>query len=170
MRGPANGAGLELPAPVIVLEALRRFVPPQTIRSVLIRTARQTRRIRRPLATAVVRLIIGIGIWTDRDVPAIRRQVVGTLRSSFLSLDVRPPPCKSVLSEARTRSGACVMRQRFVATSMPIARDRTRGAFCKTMRLMAIEPRRLSFIHAVRVLRETAPLMRAAPTSRLRAL
>ena len=33
-----------------------------------------------------------------------------------------------------------------------------------------IDPRRLSFIHAVRVLRETAPLMRAAPTVRLPAL
>ena len=30
-----------------------------------------------------------------------------------------------------------------------------------------IDPRRLSFIHAVRVLRETVPLMRAAPASRL---
>ena len=30
-----------------------------------------------------------------------------------------------------------------------------------------IDPRRLSFIHAVRVLRETAPLMRAAPACRL---
>lgn len=30
-----------------------------------------------------------------------------------------------------------------------------------------IDPRRLSFIHAVRVLRETVPLMRAAPTVRL---
>ncbi len=32
---------------------------------------------------------------------------------------------------------------------------------------MDIDSRRLSFIHAVRVLRETAPLMRAAPLSRL---
>jgi len=30
-----------------------------------------------------------------------------------------------------------------------------------------LHPRRLSFIHAVRVLRETAPLLRAAPTARL---
>jgi hypothetical protein len=30
-----------------------------------------------------------------------------------------------------------------------------------------LDPRRLSFIHAVRVLRETAPLLRAAPTERL---
>lgn len=33
-----------------------------------------------------------------------------------------------------------------------------------------IDPRRLSFIHAVRVLRETAPLLRAAPTARLATL
>lgn len=30
-----------------------------------------------------------------------------------------------------------------------------------------VDPRRLSFIHAVRVIRETAPLLRAAPTSQL---
>ncbi len=30
-----------------------------------------------------------------------------------------------------------------------------------------IDPRRLSFIHTVRLLHETAPLMRAAPASRL---
>jgi hypothetical protein len=30
-----------------------------------------------------------------------------------------------------------------------------------------LDPRRLSFIHAVRVLRETAPLLRAAPAARL---
>src|SRR3989304_5192331 len=30
-----------------------------------------------------------------------------------------------------------------------------------------LDPRRLSFIHALRVLRETAPLLRAAPTARL---
>ena len=137
--GPAAGAGLELPAPVIVLEALSLFVPPQTIRSVLIRTGRQTRRIRRLPAAAVVWLVIAIGIWTDQDVPAIWRQVVGTLRSLLLSLDVRRPPCKSALSQARTRLGACAMRQLFVATSMPIAQDQTPGAFYKGMRLMAVD-------------------------------
>jgi hypothetical protein len=30
-----------------------------------------------------------------------------------------------------------------------------------------VDPRRRSFIHALRVLRETAPLLRAAPTDRL---
>ncbi len=137
--GPRTQAGLEWPAPVIVLEALSRFVSPETIRSVLTQAGRQTRRIRRLPATAVVWLAIAIGIWTDLDIPAIWRQVVGTLRSLFLALDAKHPPCKSALSQARTRLGACVMRQLFVATSTPIARGWTRGAFYKGMRLMAID-------------------------------
>jgi len=136
--GPRAQAGLEWPAPPIVLEALSRFVPPETIRSVLIRTGRQTRRIRRLPAAAVVWLAIAIGIWSDLDIPAIWRQVVGTLRSLFLALDAKPP-CKSALSQARARLGACVMRRLFVAASAPIAVDRTRGAFYKGLRLMAID-------------------------------
>ena len=137
--GPRTQVGLEWSAPVIVLEALARFIPPETIRSVLTQTGRQSRRIRRLPATAVVWLAIAIGIWTDLDIPAIWRQVVGPLRSLFLSIGAKHPPCKSALSQARTRLGPCAMRQLFVATSAPIAFDRTRGAFYKGMRLMAID-------------------------------
>ena len=137
--GPRTQVGLEWPAPAIVLEALSRFVSPAIIRSVLIQTGRRSRRSRRLPATAVVWLVIAIGIWSDLDIPAIWRQVVGTLRSLFLALNAKHPPCKSALSQARTRLGACAMRQLFVATSTPIARGRTRGAFYKGMRLMAID-------------------------------
>ncbi len=67
--GPRTHAGLEWPAPVIVIEALARFIPPETIRWVLTQTDRQSQRIRRLPATAVVWL--AIGIWTDLDIPAI---------------------------------------------------------------------------------------------------
>jgi len=137
--GPGAQAGLEWPAPVIVLEALAHFIPPETIRSVLTQTGRRSQRIRRLPATAVVWLAIAIGIWTDLDIPAIWRQVVGTLRSLFLALDAKHPPCKSALSQARTRLGSCATRQLFVVTSTPIALGRTRGAFYKGMRLMAID-------------------------------
>ena len=143
--GPESGVRLELPAPTIVLEALSRFLPSETIRSALTQAGRQSQRIRRLPATAMVWLVIAIGIWTDLDIPAIWRQVVGTLRSLFLVLAARRPPSKSAISQARTRLGARVLRRLFVATSAPI-------------------------IHAVRVLRETAPLMRAAPTFRLSTL
>jgi len=137
--GPESGVRLELPAPTIVLEALSRFLPPETIGSVLTQTGRHSQRIRRISATATVWLVIAIGIWTDLDMPAIWRQVVGTLRSLFLVLEAKRPPSKSALSRARTRLGARVLRQLFVATSAPIALDRTRGAFYKGMRLMAID-------------------------------
>jgi hypothetical protein len=136
---PGPEARLELPGSVIVLEALCRFVSPETIRSVLSQTGRQARRVRRLPAAAVVWLVIAIGIWTDLDIPAIWRQVVGTLRSLFLAWDAEHPPCKSALSQARTRLGPCALRQLFVAASAPIALDRTRGAFYKGMRLMAID-------------------------------
>ena len=129
--GPRTQAGLEWPAPVIVLEALARFVAPETIRSVLTQTGRKSQRIRRLPATAVVWLAIAIGIWTDLDIPAIWRQIVGTLRSLLLALDAKRPPCKSGLWQARTRLGPWALRQLFVATSAPIALDRTRGPFTK---------------------------------------
>ncbi len=137
--GPRAQAGLEWPAPVIVIEALSRFVSPATIRSVLTQTGRRTQRTRRLPAATVVWLVIAIGIWTDLDIPAVWRQVVGALRSLFLASDAKHPPCKSALSQARTRLGARAMRQLFVATSRPIALGQTRGAFYKGMRLMAID-------------------------------
>ena len=123
--GPRTQAGLEWPARVIVLEALARFIPPETIRSVLTQTGRQSQRIRRLPATAVVWLVIAIGIWTDLDIPAVWQQVVGTLRPLFLALDAKHSPCKSALSQARTRLGPCVLRQLFVATSAPMGHHLT---------------------------------------------
>lgn len=137
--GPSSAVALGWPEASVVIEALGRFVSPVAIRTALCRTRRCSRRIRRIPAAAAVWLVIAIGIWTDLDIPAIWRQVVGTLRSLLAALDARRPPCKSALSQARTRLGPCVMRQLFVATSRPIASSQTRGAFYRGMRLMAID-------------------------------
>jgi len=137
--GPSSPLREEWPAPIIVLEALVRFVPPETIRAVLTQTERHSQRIRRLPATTVVWLVIAIGIWTDLDIPAIFRQVVGTLRSLLLVMSAKRPPCKAAFSQARMRLGAGCLRQLFVRTAAPLAVDRTRGAFYKGMRLMAID-------------------------------
>ena len=137
--GPSSPLREEWPAPLVVLEALSRFVPPETIRAVLSQAGRHSQRIRRLPATAVVWLVIAIGICTDLDIPAIFRQVVGTLRSLLRVMSASHPPCKAALSQARTRLGACCMRQLFLRTAAPIAVDRTRGAFYKGLRLMAID-------------------------------
>ena len=137
--GPNSPLREEWPAPIVVLEALSRFVPRETIRAVLTQTGRHSKRIRRLPATAVVWLVIAIGIWTDLDIPAIWRQVVGTMRSLLLVIGGKRPPCKAALSQARSRLGAGCMRQLFVQTAAPIAVDQTRGAFYTGMRLMAID-------------------------------
>ena len=137
--GPGPRLSFEWPSHSIVLEALSRFVPPATIHSVLAHSGRQSQRIRRLPAAAVVWLVIAIGIWSDLDIPAIWRQVVGTLRSLFLVVASKRPPCKSALSQARSRLGPGALRQLFVQTARPIALDRTRGAFYKGMRLMAMD-------------------------------
>jgi len=137
--GPLSQVRSEWPAPSLVLEAISQFISPTIIHAVLVHAGRQSRRIRRLPATAVVWLVIAIGIWSDLDVPALWRQVVGALRSLFLVLALRRPPAKSALSQARTRLGPRPMRQLFVQTAGPIASDRTRGAFYKGLRLMAID-------------------------------
>ena len=137
--GPRAPLREEWPAAIVVLEALSQFVSAQTIRDVLTHTGRHSQRIRRLPATAVVWLVIAIGIWTDLDIPAIWRQVVGTLRSLLLILSTKHPPCKAALSQARTRLGAYCLRPLFVRTAAPIVLDRPRGAFYKGMRWMAID-------------------------------
>ena len=137
--GPSSAFREEWPAPIVVLEALARFVPPETIRSVLTQMDRHSQRIRRLPAPAVVWLVMAIGIWTDLDIPAIFRQVVGTLRSLLLVMSAKRPPCKAALSQARMRLGAGCLRQLFVRTAAPLALDRTRGAFYQGLRLMAID-------------------------------
>jgi hypothetical protein len=136
---PCSPLKEEWPAPIVVLEALTPFVPPEVIREVLTHTRRHSRRIRRLPATTVVWLVIAIGLWTDLDIPAIWRQVGGTLPSLRMVMEGKRPPSQGGLCRARQRLGACPMRQRFVRTATPIALDRTRGASYKGLRLMAID-------------------------------
>jgi hypothetical protein len=123
----------------MVLEALSRFISPATIQSVLTSTGRQNRRIRRVPAAAVVWLAIAIGIWSDLDIPALWRQIKGTLSSLLLVAALVRPPSKSALSQARKRLGPRPLRQLFVQTASPIASAQTRGAFYKGMCLRAID-------------------------------
>ena len=137
--GPEPTGRLEWPSPSIVLEALSQFVSPAALHSVLRQPGRESQRVRRLPAAATVWLVIAIGIWTDLDIPAIWRQVVGTLRSLFLAMASRRAPSKSARSQARTRLGPRPLRPLFIQTAGPIALDQTRGAFDKGMRLMAID-------------------------------
>jgi hypothetical protein len=125
------------------LEALARYIPPTLVAKVLKRTGRSGQRHRRLPAPAVVWLVIAIGLWGDRDIPAIWRQVEGTLRNLLRAAGLGKPPGKSALSKARSRLGARPLRQLFLAVSRPLAQRTTRGAFYHGLRLMIIDGQKL---------------------------
>jgi hypothetical protein len=68
------------------------------------------------------------------------------------------------LVELRSRTPNNVLQELY---GILIAYNAVRFFMHEAARSIDIDPRQLSFIHAVRVIRETAPLMRAAPTHRL---
>src|SRR5438477_13006367 len=97
----ASGAsgGLDMgafaaPGP-LVLEALSRHITPEQVEAALRGTSgRRRRRVRKAPASAVVWLVIAIGLWGDRDVPGLWRQVTGALSYLLAILGGRRPPCK----------------------------------------------------------------------------
>lgn len=123
----------------VLLEAISRYVPPEGIDQALRQTGRQTCRMRKLPARAVVWLVIAIGLWGDLDIPSLWRQVVGTLLSLWYAITGQPPPTKSALSQARTRLGPRPMRWLFARTAQTVATNRTRGAFYHGKRLMLID-------------------------------
>src|SRR5215213_3999498 len=128
------------PPDPLVLEALARRIPPERVEAALAGTGgRRGRRVRKVPAHAVVWLVIAIGLWGDADVPSLWRQVVGTLASLWRAACGIKPPCKSALSQARSRVGARPVRRLFKATAAPAATAATRGATYKSMPLKAMD-------------------------------
>lgn len=123
----------------LVLEALSRCIPPQQIDEVLQRVHRQSVRVRKLPAPAVVWLMLTMGLRADLDLRALWRQVCGTLAALLGALEEESPPTKSALSQARSRLGPRPLRQLFLHSGRPIATARTRGARYKGMPLKAMD-------------------------------
>jgi transposase IS4-like protein/DDE family transposase len=133
-RGCASGA-----APEAALRVLCERIPPTRVRAVLRQTGRQSQRVRRLPAAAVVWLVIALGLFSAGDVPTVWRQVVGTLRMLRQAGRGLRPPVKSAFSAARARLGPRPLRRLFREAAGPIADERTPGAFYKGLRLMVID-------------------------------
>ena len=99
------------------------------------RTGRNGSRQRRLPASSVVWLVIAIGLWGDRDIPALWRQVAGTLHDLLQAAGFgKRPPGKSALSKARSRLGARPLRQLFLAVSRPGTAHDARGLLSRNNR------------------------------------
>jgi hypothetical protein len=127
----------------LVLEALARYLPAQRLETAVAGIGKKKRRVRKLPLVSVVWLVIAIGLWGDLDVPAIWRQVAGTLRTLWLLASGMRLPCKAALSRARKRLGARPMRRLLVLTSGVQATKQTPGAFYHGMRLMLIDGQKL---------------------------
>jgi len=141
-----------------VLEALTRAIPTEQIEQVLDQVrGKRHYRVRKIPRIAVVWLTVAIGLFGDLDVPAIWRQVAGTLQTLWASLAKIKPPTKSALSQARQRLGARAMRLLFKLTATTAAQpDGARsaqfspqghpelgGAFYRGMRLIGIDGQKI---------------------------
>ena len=113
--------------------------PPPVIDEVLRQTGRREQRVRKLPAAAVVWLVIMIGLRSDLDLPALWRQVCGTLAALMLALAGKRPPVKSALAQARRKLGCRPLRLLFRRTAQPLATGQTRGAFYHGMRLLAMD-------------------------------
>jgi hypothetical protein len=137
---PLSSSDIVASPDVKTLEALSRYIPPEQIEAALQGTGgRRKRRNRKIPASMVVWLMIAMGLWGDVDVPSLWRQVVGTMASLWQALAGLRPPCKSALSQARTRVGPRPIRRLFKATASPLRTIKTRGAMYKAMPLKAMD-------------------------------
>jgi hypothetical protein len=136
---PLATAGCPVAGGWPVLEALSRYVSPQLVQEVLELTGRQSLRVRKLPAAAMVWLMLVMGLRSDLDIPAMWRQVCGTMASLLLAIAGGKPPTKSALSQARARLGPRPLRQLFLQTGRPMATLQTRGATYKGMPLKAMD-------------------------------
>jgi hypothetical protein len=122
-----------------VLEAISRHVPPAWIDEVLHQTGRREKRRRRVPASAVVWLVLMMGLRSDLDVPVMWRQVCGVVHEMLGRLAGVSPPSKSALSQARTRLGARPMRQLLLRTGRPVCAGAEVYTHYKGMPMLAID-------------------------------
>lgn len=137
-HGGFNASIGDLDAPPM-LEALTKFIPPPLVEQVLKDTGRHSRRVRKLPATAVLWLVLLLGLRSDLDLPGLWRQLLGGARWLLRCLAGHKPPAKSAVCAARQRLGARPLRRLFRLTAQRLASDRTRGAFYQGMRLLAMD-------------------------------
>jgi hypothetical protein len=92
-------------------------------------TGRSGQRQRRLPPTAVLWLVIGMGLLAQPSIPKIWRAFHPSVR--------RREPTDSAFSQARRRLGVAPLRRAFAWLCRPLATPQTRGAFYRGWRLMA---------------------------------
>jgi hypothetical protein len=124
---------------VISLGVLAEVMGRDLIEDVLDATGRREQRSRRLPAHVMVRFCLAMCLFFDDDYEEVMRKLVGSLKSMNSWRDDWKVPSTSAITQARQRLGVEPLRTLFERTAVPVAGRGTKGAWCGTRRLMAID-------------------------------
>lgn len=117
--------------PLTYCQGLYHLVPAQRLAFILDQTGRQSDRVRRLPAAAVVWLVIGMALWPELSIPQVWRRLHPATDA--------PEPTDGAFAAARQRLGVAPMRQLFLQTARPMATPATAGAVYHGWRLMGLD-------------------------------
>jgi len=123
----------------ISLGVLAEVVGRDLIEDVLDSTGRREQRSRRLPAHVMVRFCQAMCLFFDDDYEEVMRKLVGSLKSMQSWHDDWQVPSTSAITQARQRLGVEPLRMLFEQTAVPVAGRGTKGAWCGSRRLMAID-------------------------------
>lgn len=123
----------------ISLGVLAEVFPRDVIEDVLAETGRRERRSRLLPAHVMVRFCQAMCLFFDDDYEEVMRKLVGSLKSMDSWRDDWKVPSTSAITQARQRLGVEPLRMLFERTAVPVAGRGTKGAWCGSRRVMAID-------------------------------
>ena len=123
----------------ISIGVLTRVFPPELIDKILEEAGRTEQRNRLLPARVVVYYVLGLALFSQSSYEEVMRMLVDGL--SWSEGWARPwsVPTKAALFKARARLGPEPLRALFASVAAPLATTRTKGAFLREWRLMAID-------------------------------
>ena len=123
----------------ISIGVLTRVFPPDVVDKVIDDTGRIEQRHRLLPARVVVYYVLGLALFNDCAYEEVMRMLVEGLSWSEGWATTWNVPTKAALFKARSRLGPEPLELLYRATTAPLADKRTKGAWYKSWRLMAID-------------------------------
>lgn len=123
----------------ISIGVLTRVFPAELIDRVVVEAGRLERRQRLLPARVVVYYVLALALFSDSSYEEVMRQLVEGLAWESGWRQVWAVPDKSAIFKARARLGREPLELLFRAAARPLARERTKGAFYRGLRLMSLD-------------------------------
>jgi hypothetical protein len=123
----------------ISIGVLTRVFPPELVDGVVAEAGRRERRQRLLPARVVVYYVLALALFADSSYEEVMRQLVEGLSWESGWERVWEVPSKVAIYKARVRLGREPLELLFKAIAAPLAREGTRGAFYRSLRLVSLD-------------------------------